>query len=122
MKNVNWVNYGDVNPIPHGGFWIKQTGETTYDYVELTLVNNGMTTPRMEYWIISGTVDLSDDWLEWPSVFETFDIDEDTNNEFKVNSVVGYYGYSDFGNVDYTFLLDEKDQIKEALKGYEITL
>jgi hypothetical protein len=126
LRNV-WENYGDANPIPHGGFWIKKIGINEYEYVELSFVDD-----TFEFIIDSGLVDLTDDWIDWNAVNKTCDINENTCDEWKVRELVWYYGHSNFGSYgeDYTFKYSKnydkqeevEKEIEEALKGYGIEI
>lgn len=121
-EQQQWENFGDVNPIPHGGFWVKKVGETEYEYVSLDLMDG------TSYLISSGKVDLSDNWIEWEKIFKSCDINESAENQWKVKDVVWYYGHHNFGgeHPDYEFKYnsetENEEEIKEALKSWGIEI
>lgn len=118
---MKWVNYGDVNPIPHGGLWIKQeeNSPNEYRYVELELVDHDG-----NFEIYSGLVDLTDSWIDWDGVNKSCDIHADTSDEHKVQSLLWYYGHSNFGSYgpDAIIPYEAESLIIEALAAYGITL
>lgn len=89
-----WENYGDVNPIEHGGFWIKPDVPTfpgCFYIVE--------TVPRDdEYgWFLSdGYVDLNDNWIDWKAVYDYTDTNWTDEPIIRARAVFQYYGPAEF--------------------------
>ena len=95
-KVNKYVNYGDVNPMEHGGIWLKRDLDTDENYpcfwvVTIQLNENEDYITRDLY------VDLSSDWIEWDSVYSFAGIDVNATFEEKVIAAIEYYNPLNFG-------------------------
>ena len=112
-----WINYGDVNPIEHGGLWIMHDRGNTYRVVELYKVPKEV----MENFhaLADLYVDLDADWVDWPDVAACSDIDLDTCSDIdKVIALVQFYSNLEFGEQYFI----NSDNIIEELKKYDIEI
>lgn len=91
MENVKWFNYGDVNPIEHGGMFVKaDTDVIGRCFYVINVIPFEDDVPK---WMITNAyIDLNDDWIEWESIQETMDTPKDATDELYAVDVVQYYG------------------------------
>lgn len=100
MTELKWTNYGDVNPIEHGGFWIAKDEEipsidgTCFHVVEWT-----PTTENVGL-LATGYVDISDNWIDWRAVTSYADLHDDSTSEEMARAVFEYYSAEDFGGAE----------------------
>jgi hypothetical protein len=86
-----WENYGDINPLDHGGLFISKDNDSFSD--RQFYVIQVIPYPYREAWLIQdGLIDLDDDWIEWDSVKETMGTPEDASDEHLATEVMYYYG------------------------------
>ena len=77
-KLKEWVNYGDVNPIEHGGMWIREEEGSEGERFEFV---------KLQEWfdehiaIHHGVVDITDDWIDKEAVGRYADVNEETEPE-----------------------------------------
>lgn len=86
-----WANYGDVNPLDHGGMFVSKDKdcERSYYAIKVTPLEDRIG----ESWLVQdGYVDLTDSWIEWDRVKETMDTPEDADDEILTVDVFHYYG------------------------------
>lgn len=84
-----WTNYGDVNPIEHGGMWVSHDTEIqgrNYYVIQSEMLHDGT------FQVIDAYVDLDDSWIEWDSVKSTMDTSNDASDESLAVDLVRYYG------------------------------
>lgn len=117
---MSWENYGDVNPVEHGGVFVKhdkEIGGRCFYIVKLDSVDDG----NGEQWhLINGYIDLDDDWIEWESVKSTMDIQENTDDESLAVDLIHYYG-THLSNGAWETHYSEKD-VLNRLEQLEINL
>lgn len=92
MITKNWSFIGDVNPLDHGGMWIKQTGYTNYDMVQVVPTEEGYTEIHDMY------VEITDEWLDFPAVAAYGDYKTSDPIEHFIASAVSYHGQVNFGS------------------------
>lgn len=93
---MSWKNYGDVNPVEHGGIFIKKDGT---DFPRCYYVITIYKAPEDDVWILSDMyVDLNDDWYDWDSVYIYASVSEDDSDIDKVIALTQYYGSVEFGH------------------------
>lgn len=113
-----WTNYGDVNPIEHGGMFVKydeEIGGRNYYVIQLTPLEDVDT----EKWaVIDGYVDLDDDWIEWKDVQSTVNTPKATNDEYLATDVMLYYG-TNLSNGEMP-ILNSREEVEQFLKDREI--
>lgn len=87
-----WKNYGDVNPIQHGGFWATQDQINSNCYYVLANEpqENDMHVFNDMYF------DLSDNWIDWDAVESSTSKTEDPIQ--KCQNLFWHYGFAEFGD------------------------
>jgi hypothetical protein len=118
MSEKKWENYGDVNPIEHGGMFVLYDEEIEgrcYYVIEVNSEIDGE-----EKWaIIDGYVDLDDDWIEWDSINETMDSPSDADDKRLVTDVMHYYGtHLSNGKME---IIDNREMVIEYLTNRDIS-
>ena len=109
--------YGDVNPIEHGGQWVKKVSENDYEAITLDY-DEGNEVLRL------GTVllDISDAWIDKKSVLSYADGSLDYPERFVLDAI-SYYGIVNCGGSIDTYELGNIPQLKLDLKErYNICL
>lgn len=95
MKNeMTWENYGDVNPIEHGGKWIHKEGETTFRIIRLEFDDH-----QQKNLLHDLHVDISDSWIDRDDIISYADLSEDTDyfaEDFAI-ACITYYSVENFG-------------------------
>lgn len=112
MKNNEWENYGDINPIEHGGMFVKQDLEISgryYYVVSLTHIGS-----EGKWLLIDGYIDLNDDWIEWDSVKKTMNTPKDADDRYLATDVMHYYGTHCSNGEE--VLLESEKEVREWLK------
>ena len=113
----NYIAYGDVNPIEHGGQWIKKVGENEYDVITINQLD-GSEPPIILFG--SAILDLKDSWINIWDVIQTFDSDL-LGDEAKIAlDVVGYYGSENCGG-SIEYLSEEQVVSRLSTLGIEVT-
>jgi hypothetical protein len=113
----NWVNHGDVNPIPHGGLFVQQESETDFRIIRLTMMEDGEHAGK--FLIEDLFVDVTDSWQEKESVMDYADIKEENNLQYAL-ALISYYSAPNFGCHDETFYTEEEAKVHLKLYGIEI--
>lgn len=116
-KDTSWENYGDINPLEHGGEFIKKDSDYPLDkcYYIVKIINMGTACGEDGFMVEEGYVDLNDDWIDWEDVESTYDTAD--SDEIKVCNVFGYYGVNEFNGDTYKFN-DESEVLEHlAAKG-----
>ena len=87
-----YINYGDVNPIEHGGIFVLQESETSF-----RIVKNEFDGSKKHY-LFDLHIDISDTWIDKESVLSYIGM---TELDFDpVQYAIGcteYYSYLEFG-------------------------
>lgn len=83
------INYGDINPLEHGGIWLKQTNETEYEIIKNNPENN---------LLYDLSVNISDSWIEKEKVMSFIGMTEETFDPilFAIGCT-DYYNFMNFG-------------------------
>lgn len=113
-----WENYGDVNPIAHGGFWIKPDVPTFPRC--FYIVEADPREDRYGWFVSDGYVDLNDDWIDWERVFRHADLDWTYPDEVLARAVFEYYGPLEFQG-ECRAIATEWD-LKKELEEWEIEI
>lgn len=116
---MNYENFGDVNPIQHGGLWIAkdETRENAYYVLRNTPIED-----RAEYGkqiFDDMYVELDDTWIDWEDVRSTYGTDMENEIE-KIISVVGYYSSDNFGSRPETLTTIELVKMLRSDYGVEV--
>lgn len=100
MEKREWKAFGDVNPIEHGGIWIREDSDCkgSFYIVKWSPVDD-------EFGMYStGYVTPTDEWIEKESVFNYADLDDDSPIERIAIGVFEYYSPEEFGgDTEYTY-------------------
>lgn len=88
LKGKEWQNFGDANPLQHGGTWIIKDSENCYIVVKTTPNDE-----RENSWLYEECyVDITDSWIDWDAVKSSCDTPNDASDEMKALDIVSYYG------------------------------
>lgn len=113
---MSWENYGDVNPIEHGGIFVKADEDfpKSFYIVEVVPVFDSE-----ETWQISDLyVDVDNDW-DWDSIYSYADLNDDSDDVWKAIALAQYYGYIEFGSAK---MVDSESEVINELKEFGIEL
>lgn len=105
-----WTNYGDVNPLEHGGLWIDYDKDECYRVISLGIFDDS-------YLFGECYVDLSDSWINWEDVLDFVGCDTFLPPEQAVVAVISYYPIVNFGS--YKVIIDRQEAIRR-LNEYDI--
>jgi len=114
---LEWNNYGDINPIEHGGIFIKKSyddpGDNSYDVVTINRVSNADQTLDENMWVLSNMhFDMDNlDWVDWKAVCDSTEIGKDNREIDQIIALWYYYGTDEFGVTE--VIEGEKNVIKE---------
>lgn len=86
----NWIAYGDVNPLEHGGVWQQQDIDNEYYYSVVILQKYN----DEEKWFLSCCeVNMKCGWINWDAITSYTGLSVE---EIQAHDVVSYYGESQF--------------------------
>lgn len=117
-NNSNWENFGDVNPLKHGGIFIKRDTEINPETC-FYIVKNVYDCDGEKHIIYDLYVDITDSWIEKQDVMEFIGM---TENDFdSIQYAIGctdYYSMENFGGnrIECSTI----EELQEELKKYEI--
>lgn len=114
---MSWTNYGDVNPIEHGGTFVKHDeviGGRNYYAIKLTPMEDGT------WLVIDGYIDLDDSWIEWESLRSTMDTPIDASDELLACDCVEYYGNHTSNGEEK--IISERKEIEKFLENRGIVI
>jgi hypothetical protein len=122
IDNNEWKNYGDVNPIPHGGFFVKADDKILFPgcYYIVTITDMDSACGEPGFLISSAYVDLNDDWIDWDRVTDYAGIGEDNEPEWLVEAAVSYYGPENFGGSSEVY--PDEDSARAELESHGIKI
>jgi hypothetical protein len=106
MEKIQWKNYGDVNPIPHGGIFVHQEDEENFRIIRLQFVDD-----MEKYTIQAMHVCVNDSWQDSTKVMEYAGLKHDGENVDYAIALTEYYPVANFGCI-----IDEYFTEKEAVK------
>ena len=112
MKKVNqWTAYGDVNPIEHGGVWMRQDTETCYQVVTVKPYDD-----IESQWLVTDSyIDMSDSWIDRLRVASYVGCHRD---DITAMDVVSYYGeYHCNGSMDKLY---SRQDVKKWIRSHGI--
>jgi hypothetical protein len=88
-----WRAYGDINPLQHGGLWMKQVDEGGNIYSILKVINLENDPNGAGFIVADGIVDITDDWICMEDVFSYGGLDPKlATNEDIALTAFSYYG------------------------------
>jgi hypothetical protein len=113
FENEKFENYGDINPLQHGGIFIKQIGETEYH-----IVTNDILEDMEGYSIVgSSIIDITDSWIDIDGVKNSCGIT--VNNKQLTSDILWYYGHYHCNGEQETI---KNEEVIEYLKKYGIEI
>lgn len=117
--NNGWVFIGDVNPIEHGGIWIREEEGGNGEQFEFVKVQEWF---DEHIAIAHGTLDITDDWIDREGVESYGDSSLAESPHNYVATVVDYYGIGEFDqSPNYLPVDDNTEELAKAyLKGQGI--
>jgi hypothetical protein len=120
MSKHNWENFGDANPLEHGGLWLLQDegNQTEFNIVQLQIDED--LDGRETYYITDGHINVTDEWIDWKSVIDTTGLDADDSREWQAVSAIHTYGMTEFGGWPKEYLT--REGAKAVVEAYGITL
>ena len=104
--------YGDVNPIEHGGQWVRKITETDYEAITLEYDE-----PNEVIRLGTVLLDISDAWIDKKSVLSYADGSLDYPERFVLDAN-SYYGIENCGGSIDNYELSEIPQLKSNLKEW----
>ena len=109
-----WFNYGDINPLEHGGLWIRKDTfyPTCYDFVKVDIDCD------QNYMYCSGYIDISDTWINWNAINDVCGASED--DFWKVVNAIYYYGVGEF-QAHYT-ITNSRREVRKFVNSYGIVI
>ena len=116
--NKVWENYGDVNPLEHGGLWIinDTNDNNSYYVVKVQKLEDEKNT-----WLYDDCyVNVTESWIDWESVYDYCDITGESSNIDKVVALVSYYSPLEFGS--YTEKITGKRNIRKMINSRGIVI
>jgi hypothetical protein len=112
MKNNNkWENYGDKNPLHHGGIWIKKDIESCPNCFYIIKFEPEI----MEIYDLY--VDISDSWIDKKAIENYADVA--ISNEHYAINCIEYYNYLEFGTAK---KFNSNDEVIDELESYGIKI
>lgn len=107
---MSYENYGDVNPLEHGGIWVKRESKNEYEILK----NNPETNTLYDL-----LVDITDSWIEKDSVMSFIGMTEENFNplQFAIGCT-DYYSPENFGN---TYKYETQNELIDMLFARGIT-
>lgn len=116
MENQKWQAYGDVNPIPHGGQWIRPQFEGSTTQFEVVTIQSSDDDEC--FYVDSCSIDIEDSWIKWKDVTATMDTPEN-DPLWQALDAIKYYGCNNFGS-DCPTRCDTAEDAQLELARYEI--
>jgi hypothetical protein len=113
MTESKWENFGDVNPIEHGGTFVLYDNEIQgrrYYVISLSSYIDG----EEKWGIIDAYIDLDDEWIEWESIKSIMETPEDADDKVLATDVMEYYGTHLTGQM---LVLQPKNEVIDYLTG-----
>lgn len=96
-KVLEWVAYGDADPLAHGGTWVRQDEDFSTSFKIVVLTVSGESGEE-RYYVNDGFVDLTDSWIDWHSVIDSeLVLGSVESNMTNAVDAVRYYGLIEFG-------------------------
>lgn len=87
-----WIAVGDVNPMEHGGVWTQKESDTIFRIVRIDKTCN-----ENEWFVQTGYIDISDEWINKKSVMDYAGITEETFEPMNyAESCFWFYSYEEF--------------------------
>lgn len=113
MNKALWTNYGDVNPMEHGGTWVMSDEEKNGKAFKGCYYIVKFDPDTME--VVNCWVEVKDDWINRKSVMDYVGMTEDNYDEIRYAiACFEYYGYHEFqGESVMTETIEEATKILE---------
>lgn len=115
MTNISekWSNFGDANPVEHGGIFVKQDSDNSNAFY--IIKNQPIDGEENKQYLFDLYVDTSDDWIEKESVMDYLGMTEEKFDIIQYAiGITEYYNYLNFGS------RIETDNVIEELQKFDI--
>lgn len=118
MNTNRYINYGDCNPLEHGGIWVLQENTGMGITTQYGIVKNIFDADSEKIYLYDLGIDISDEWLDKKAVMLCTGMTEQTfdNVQFAI-ACIDYYSFENFGTKTE---LDTIEELTEELKAYGI--
>jgi len=113
-KEETYKEYGDVNPIEHGGQWVKKIDEHVYDIITIQNIEDVEGEPLILFSEVQ--IEVTDKWINKNEVISCCDTPKD-NEEMYALDIVSYYGAYQSGGSEERLSINE---VKKRLTELEI--
>jgi hypothetical protein len=105
-KQNNYENYGDVNPLEHGGIWVKQINENEYE-----VIKNIPETSE----VYDLSIDITDSWIEKDSIMSFVGMsEEEFDPVWYAIGCTNYYSPENFGSI---YKMESEKELIEFLNA-----
>lgn len=105
-KQNSYENYGDVNPLDHGGIWVKQITETQYEIIKNIPETNEL---------FDMSIDITDNWIEKEGVMSFIGMDEQSFDPvWYAIGCTDYYSPENFGSI---YKMESEKELIEFLNA-----
>lgn len=115
---TEWTNYGDANPLEHGGIWVKkdEDNDTCFYIIKNQLIDGD--TDKQQ--VLDLYVDTSDSWIEKKEVMDYIGMVDSNFDlvQFAIGAVETY-SYDNFGSKIET---GSKEETIKQLKEFGIDI
>lgn len=117
-NNSAWTNYGDVNPLEHGGIFVKKD-EAENAFKGCYFIEKVDKIPDNDKFLISSLyVDVNDTWINKDEVVSCCDTPKNDELMYAIDCT-SYYNSANFGE---EIILDTEEEVKDYLQERGITL
>jgi len=120
-NKANWKNYGDVNPLDHGGIWVMSDEEKNGSAFKGCYYVKKFIPETME--IIDAWVEITDDWIDKKAVQEFAGSQGEEGQEAEERYAIDcleYYGYHELQGESTTYETIEEVQKELEKRGIVI--
>jgi len=116
---IQWVNYGDVNYMEHGGIFVKKD---TKDFPRCFYVVCLFQDQDVEdTWVIQDLyINLENvDWVNWEDIYAFTELNETATDVERVIALIDYYAPENFGDI---CMVKGRKDVTETLASFDIPL
>jgi uncharacterized protein YuzB (UPF0349 family) len=114
-ETTKYINFGDENPLSYYGIWLRKDSdnEKCFDIVKVDNLEWCSGSTENRYRLEEGSIDITDDWINWSEVYNCYDLNDESSDEEKAISAVQNYTILEFGSTK------DVKTTREALKFLE---
>lgn len=119
-KKIRWVNYGDVNPLEHGGIFVASDEEINgKDFEGYFYVERVQKLPMSDSYVVDSAYIGLDNAKDLAEVEAAIGSLEDFSDEKKAVALLEHFGGENFGTVD---IYHSTKEVLEYFRGIGIEL